>query len=126
KLAGPVQAIAQMPVVWRECLSGQRKPDLRGTVVRSDGQYIWGTGSLKSWFFLKGSTIALRAAPVEIDRSEAPPALDKVPGKIMRVPEQVLDTASMVEHLARPHRDRILHISPQIELTRSDAGIATL
>src|SRR5438874_12126869 len=31
-----VKAIAEMPVVWRECLEGRREPNLFGTSMRSD------------------------------------------------------------------------------------------
>lgn len=115
KLASPAKVIAQMPEIWRECLTGQRAPDLRGTTVRSDCQYIWGTGSLKSRFFLQGSVLALRAAPEPIEKSDAPPALAHIPGKIFRLPEQVLDTVSLVEHLAALHQGKILHINPDVE-----------
>src|SRR5437868_14810065 len=57
-----VKAIAEMPVIWRECLAGKREPNLSETAVRSDCCYLWGTGSIKSRVFMAGSRIALRAA----------------------------------------------------------------
>src|SRR2546421_11461599 len=58
-----VKAIAEMPIIWRECLAGKREPNLSGTAIRSDCCYLWGTGSLKSRIFMAGSKMALRAVP---------------------------------------------------------------
>src|SRR3954466_12236801 len=30
-----VKAIAEMPVIWRECLAGKREPNLAGMAIRS-------------------------------------------------------------------------------------------
>src|SRR3954471_13608154 len=40
-VTAPVRAIAEMPVIWRECLAGKREPDLSGTTVRSDCCWLW-------------------------------------------------------------------------------------
>ncbi|HEV8293508.1 MAG TPA: FAD-dependent oxidoreductase, partial [Tepidisphaeraceae bacterium] len=102
-----VKAIAEMPVIWRECLAGKREPNLSGTTVRSDCCYLWRTGSLKSRVFMAGSTIALRAAPEPVERENWPAALREVKGKVMKVAEQVIDPVSLMRTLARRNRGRI-------------------
>ena len=102
-----VKAIAEMPATWRECLAGKREPNLSGTTVRSDCCYLWGTGSLKSRVFMAGSTIALRAAPEPVEKSDWPAALREVKGKVMRVPEQVIDPVSLMQTLAQRNCGRI-------------------
>jgi glycerol-3-phosphate dehydrogenase len=109
-LTSPVKAILEMPLIWRQCLEGTRQPNLSATAIRSPYCYIWGTGSLKSKIFLTGSTLALRAAPEPVERANWPAALSGVSGKVLRVPEQVIDPASMVGALAFRNRKRILHI----------------
>ena len=47
-LTGSATAIREMPLVWRECLAGQRQPDLTDTPVRSDYCYLWRTESVSS------------------------------------------------------------------------------
>src|SRR6266571_550640 len=79
-----VKAIAEMPVIWRECLGDKREPNLSGTMIRSGCCYLWGTGSLKSRVFMAGSTIALRAAPQAVERKDWPRALAEVSGKVMK------------------------------------------
>jgi glycerol-3-phosphate dehydrogenase len=102
-----VKAIAEMPVIWRECLAGKREPTLSGTTIRSDCCYLWGTGSLKSRVFMAGSTIALRAAPQPVEKKDWPAALCEVKGKVMKVPEQVIDTVSLMHTFAQRNRGRI-------------------
>jgi len=114
-VTGPVKAIAEMPVIWRECLAGKREPDLSGTRIRSDCCYLWGTGSIKSRIFMAGSTIALRAAPEAVERSDWPAALKEVPGKVMKVPEQVIDTVSLMSRFADRNRGRIFRGDTQIK-----------
>lgn len=110
RLTASAQAIAEMPVVWRQCLAGERQPDLSATPVRSEHCWIWGTGSLKSRFFLMGSTMALRARPVEVQRTEWPAALASVPGRVMKVPEQVIDATAMARNLLGRNRGRAFHV----------------
>jgi hypothetical protein len=109
-----VKAIAEMPVIWRECLTGKREPDLSATKVRSDWCYLWGTGSLKSRVFMAGSTIALRAAPEPVERKDWPDAIGEAKGKVMRVGEQVIDTVSLMRNFAQRNRGRIF-LSDNIE-----------
>src|SRR5438045_2023874 len=102
-----VKAIAEMPVIWRECLAGRREPNLSQTTIRSDCCYLWGTGSIKSRVFMAGSTIALRAAPEAVEKSDWPAALREVKGKVMKVGEQVIDTVSLMRNFAERNRGKI-------------------
>lgn len=110
-----VKAIAEMPVIWRECLAGKREPNLSATAIRSDCCYLWGTGSIKSRVFMAGSTIALRAAPEPVARSEWPGALREAKGKVMKVAEQVIDTVSLMRNFAQRNRGRILPAERNLE-----------
>jgi hypothetical protein len=102
--------VAEMPEIWRGALSGKSSPDLSGTTVRSEHCYIWGTGSIKSWIFMAGSSIALRTTPEPVEKSNWPAALAHVPGKVLRVAEQVIDSASMMGRLAELTRGFVGHI----------------
>src|SRR3954467_12582397 len=108
-----VKAIAEMPVIWRECLAGKREPNLSATQVRSDCCYLWGTGSLKSRVFMAGSTIALRAAPEPVEREHWPTALREARGKVMKVGQQVIDTVSLMHNFAQRNRGRIFQSADQ-------------
>ncbi|MGE5612063.1 MAG: FAD-dependent oxidoreductase, partial [Bacillota bacterium] len=120
--------ISGMPDLWREAMAGKRLPDLSGTTTLSDCCYIWGTGSIKSRIFMTGSSIALRTKPTPIERDQWPPALQKVPGKVLRVGEQVIDPASLLQCFSRRNSGRILHIDPDRspEFERTDGRIAAV
>jgi hypothetical protein len=109
-----VKAIAEMPVIWRECLAGKREPDLSSTIARSDCCYLWGTGSFKSRVFMAGSTIALRAAPEPVEQKDWPIAIREAKGKVMKVAEPVIDTVSLMRTFAQRNRGRIF-LSQDVE-----------
>jgi len=117
-LTSPVKAIADMPLIWRDCLAGKSSPDLSAATVRSPYCYIWGTGSIKSRIFLTGSNLALRAAPEPVERGDYPTALAQVSGKVLRVAEQVIDPVSMIGALAYQNRKQILHIDAAVKFIR--------
>jgi glycerol-3-phosphate dehydrogenase len=110
-----VKAIADMPVIWRECLAGKREPSLSGTAIRSDCCWLWGTGSLKSRVFMAGSTIALRAAPVAVEKEDWPSALREARGTVMKVTEQVIDPVSLMRTFAARNRGRIFTSDHEVE-----------
>lgn len=111
-LTPSARIISEMPHFWRQCLAGAQQPDLQGVQLLNDCQYIWGTGSVKSRIFMTGSTLALRTKPVAIDRDQWPAALANVPGKVLRVDEQVLDPATLLARLAHLNQGRILATDP--------------
>src|SRR5688572_7970743 len=100
QLTPAAKMVSEMPDIWRNALSGKTPPDLSGTTIRSRHCYIWGTGSIKSRIFMAGSSIALRTAPEPVEKPDWPPALANVSGKVLRVPEQVIEPRSMMTRLA--------------------------
>jgi glycine/D-amino acid oxidase-like deaminating enzyme len=109
-LTASARAVADMPDLWRDCLTGRREPNLAGTAIRSQHCYLWGTGSIKSRLLMKAASMALRTSPEPVSRSARPAALANVAGEVLRVPEQVLDPISLVKHLADRHVGRMVRI----------------
>ena len=107
------RAIAEMPDLWRACLRGQQQPDLSKVIVRSEACFIWGTGSIKSRMMLAGSSVALRAAPEPVEKDQWPSALYGVSGRVLKVPEPVLDSQSLLSALAERNRGRIVWTDAQ-------------
>ncbi len=112
-LTASARVIAGMPGIWRACLAGERTPDLRNTIVRCGYCHLWRTEALTSRVGLRAAQAALRTKPVELPRDAWPAVLQQVPGVVLRVDEQVIDTASFVADLARQHTDRLLKYDPQ-------------
>jgi glycerol-3-phosphate dehydrogenase len=110
RLTGSSEAIRGMPAVWKACLEGRGLLDLRTVRVLSNNQYLWTTPGLlsRATGFISGKVMQSRVARVEPGRfPEGFRGLDAGAG-LYRLDEPVLDTASLVETLARPLRNNLL------------------
>src|SRR5438105_3474875 len=47
-LTPAAREIRDMPGIWRQCLAGERAPDLRNTRLRSASCHLWRSDSLRS------------------------------------------------------------------------------
>ncbi len=126
KLTGSSEAIAEMPAIWRACLSGEGELDLRTVKRLSTNQFMWSTESLTSRMagFFASKLMRSRTGTVE---GEERPEVFRNPafkGHVYRLEEPVLDTASLVEALAEPHRDAIFRIpdSDGLRMLRTEEG----
>jgi glycerol-3-phosphate dehydrogenase len=110
-LASPAAlAIREMPRIWRACLEGERTPDLHAVRRRADCCHLWRTEGVRSRAGALGARLFLRVRPVTLRREEWPSALSGCPGQVLRLDEQVVDTASVLTELARPHSRFILTV----------------
>lgn len=105
-------SIREMPAIWRECLDGQREPNLSAVRRRSDECYLWRTDSLSSRLGMLGAQFGLRVAPQSVAADDRPEILRGCPGTVARLPEQVISTVSLIEVLANRNRDRLLKVDP--------------
>jgi hypothetical protein len=108
-LAPGARQVAQMPTVWRKHLSGESEPDLSSVRVRSDHCHLWRTDSMKSILGMTGAKIALKTKPQKLAVKDRPDVLRNCPGDVALLPEQVLETPSLLAGLARQHHDHLLH-----------------
>jgi hypothetical protein len=108
--------ISEMPRLWRECLSGGRAPDLRGTRVRADYCYLWRTESLGSRLGMIGAKFGLAVAPRTLDEWDRPAVLRGCPGTVALVEEPVVSPSSLIRNLQTLNADRIVRYDPESEL----------
>jgi glycerol-3-phosphate dehydrogenase len=113
KLSQPVDPIRDMPQIWKECLSGQRQPDLSQTRLRATECHIWWTSKLAGYFGVLGTRLLLRAAPQEIRGELYPDVLKGCRGTVAVIPEPVISTDSLVAELSRRHANHILQLNPE-------------
>jgi glycerol-3-phosphate dehydrogenase len=113
-LTRSAQSIRDMPALWQDCLTGQRKPHLVNTKVRSECCYLWRTDSVSSRLGMIGAKVGLRTASESLSIAECPDVLKNCPGSVSRINEQVISPRSFLNDLAERHRDRILKIEPMI------------
>lgn len=110
-------AIADMPARWRACLAGDDLVDLRGTRVLSDHYYMWSGGSVRSRLKTFLGSKALRGRIDALPEAQYPDffadalAQDNtaVKGTLYQLTDFVVDTPSLLNTLAAPWQDRILH-----------------
>lgn len=121
-LSSSAKVIADMPMVWRKCLSGESEPDLSATRIRSHHCLLWQTTSLKSRLGMVGARAGLRVAPQRLPDSERPPILSRCPGVVARMNEQVIEPWSFIAELSARHRARIMKIDAPhgLELSMGD------
>jgi glycerol-3-phosphate dehydrogenase len=102
--------IRDMPGIWRDCVAGQREPDLSDTRIRSQSCFLWRTDSVTSRLGMIGAKLGLQVAPQTLSTEERPPILSRCPGGVARLDEQVISTPDLLRCLAARHAERLLKI----------------
>lgn len=103
------RAVAEMPVVWREALAGQREPDLSATTVRAHHCHMWVSEGQRGSRTIAATKLMLRVRPESLPESEWPSVLRRAK-TVYRLDEQVIDPVGMVEAFANRHVDHLLKI----------------
>src|SRR3990167_4314039 len=109
-----VQAMASMPALWKQCLSGHGEIDLSGVPVLSNKQYLWAPHKLTSKLagFLAGATLTSK---VEALTKEYYPSVFQYPafkGEIFSLDELVIDVPILIRELVKANQDAVFRIEP--------------
>ncbi len=126
RLSAAARAIGGMPDRWRACLAGEGELDLSGVRVHSAHQYLWspgGVGAALAGFF---ASRAMRSRVRPVPAGERPPPFDgpDFRGRLYRLDEPVLDTASLMGTLARQARDWCFRYDPAtLVVDRNGIGV---
>jgi len=126
--SGISEAISAMPAVWRDCLRGEGKVDLRGCRVLSEDFFLWSSASLQSRVSSFLASRMLRGRVEKVAPANYPAALDhpQFKGQVYRLIDLVLDVPSLVKTLAERHRDAIFNIDWRHSSLHVDGGNAFL
>lgn len=103
-------ALAAMPSRWQACFDGCGDVDLTGVAFACDHQVMWPAGGLVSSAAVLAAARLVNAATRRLSRDEFPDALAQRPrfkGPVYRLPEVVMDAASLVRALSRPLAGRL-------------------
>jgi len=103
RLSEAARAIGEMPGRWRACLAGKGELDLAGVRLLSSHQYLWSPGGVASALAGFFASRAMRSRVTQVSAGELPPPFDDpgFRGRLYRLDEPVLDTASLLGELAR-------------------------
>lgn len=101
-LTDAAETIAAMPARWRDCLAGHGTLDLRGVNILSDSYYLFSDGRLSSRITAFFGSKAIEGRVTPVDANEVPAAFrdPAFRGLIYKLQDLVLDTDSLVRHLA--------------------------
>ncbi len=124
-LSGASEAIADMPDYWRRCMAGEGDVDLRGTRTLSDHFYMWSSQSAASRITTFLASKALRGRVDALKQAAYPPVFQNpaFKGSLYKLVDTVIDTASLLSTLSKPHSDRIYRVDwRQAQLQRHGDG----
>ncbi len=112
KLTASSESIFAMPQIWRDCLEGNGEVDLSSATVLSEHQYMWSTPSLMSRLSGFFASRVVRGRMVAVKKNDRPAVFQnkKFKGKVYRLDEPVLDAGSVINALAVPNVNNIMHI----------------
>ncbi|KAA1190631.1 FAD-dependent oxidoreductase [Pseudohalioglobus sediminis] len=110
--SGSSEAISAMPAIWRSCLRGEGKVDLRTCNVLSENFYLWSHTGLTSRVssFFASKMLRGRVEKLTRDALPRPLASPRFKGQAYRLVDLVLDVPSLVQTLAEQHRDAIFSV----------------
>ena len=110
--SGSSEAISAMPGIWRDCLRGEGKVDLRGATVLSEDFYLWSAASLQSRVTSFFASKMLRGRVQKLAPRDFPPPLQSpdFKGQVYRLIDLVMDVPSVVETLSAQQREAIFRI----------------
>ena len=125
---GGSETISAMPAIWRECLAGRGKVDLRACQILSEDFYLWSSSGLQSRLTSFFASKMLRGKVEKVHARDYPAPL-RTPGfegQVYRLVDLVLDVPSLVATLAEQQGPAIFNIDwDHADLVR-DGGRATL
>ena len=125
KLTASSESIFAMPQIWRDCLQGKGEVDLSSAIVLSEHQYMWSTPGLLSrlsGFFASRIT---RGRMQVVKKNDRPVIFqnNKFKGKVYQLDEPVLDSASVINALASPNINNIMHIKAITEFSEKQFSV---
>ncbi|MCE9618919.1 MAG: FAD-binding oxidoreductase [Planctomycetes bacterium] len=93
--------------LWEGMLAD--KEDLGAVRVLTRQCMLWRTSGFSGAAGLLGAKLALRTRPIPVESSVRPAWVGGVQGEVLSLGELVIDPISLLEELARPHAETLLH-----------------
>lgn len=120
---GASETIAEMPKRWRAMLNGEDTIDLRGVRVLSQDYYMFSDQRLTSKITTFFGSKAARGRINAVNAADYPEAFrdPRFKGALYQLLDLVIDTRSLLEHLALRHAGRIFR--GEANLAKSDEGV---
>jgi glycerol-3-phosphate dehydrogenase len=116
-LTPAANAIADMPMIWKQCLEGYGEINLSHVPVLSSQQYLWSTNALSSKLTAFFAGLALKSNMQTLSKDTFPEFFQnpQFKGQVYALEEMVIDVPSVLRELMKPHQDVIFKIDPLCE-----------
>jgi glycine/D-amino acid oxidase-like deaminating enzyme len=126
--SGASETVSAMPAIWRACLAGKGKVDLRGCRVLSEDFFLWSGADLQSRLgsFLASKLLRGHVRKVAPADYPAPLRSPDFHGQVYRLADLVLDVPSLVQTLAQRQQDAIFAIDWQRCALQCEGRMAAL
>lgn len=116
-LTNDAQAMADMPEVWKQCLSGKGEIDLSAVPVLSSQHYLWAPHKFTSKLagFLAGATLTSEVKP--IPKNDYPTVFQNpgFKGEVFSLGEIVIDVPALIREMIKNNQDAVFKIEPLCE-----------
>jgi glycerol-3-phosphate dehydrogenase len=114
KLTNEVHAMADMPTVWRECLSGQGELNLSAVPILSQKQYLWSPNKFASKITGFLASAALSSKVETVAKTNYPNVFqhEKFKGDVFSLDEIVIDVPLLIRELAKADQASVYKIEP--------------
>jgi len=125
RASASTRAIAAMPALWNDCLSGAAQPDLRAAQLLSPHLLMWSAPGAAARIATFLASRAVQGRIARLDRAELPTALGSraFSGNAWRLGDPVLDVASLIATLAARNAGHIYRVDWEAsEFLRDAAG----
>ncbi len=108
------QAIAEMPMVWQQCLEGKGDIDLTHVPILSQHQYLWSPSKLAGKLTGFFASMALQGKVEALAPENYPTVFQnqQFKGLVFSLEEMAIDVYALVRELVKPNQDVIFKIDP--------------
>lgn len=108
------RSMADLPMLWRACLSGDGEINLANVPILSPQQYLWAPGKFTSLLTGMIASAALNSKVKRIAKDEYPAIFQSsaFKGDIYALDEIVIDVPSLIRELVKVNQDALFKIEP--------------
>ena len=129
-LSTATQAIGAMPARWQACLDGKGDMDLTKAKVLASHQLMWSKQQLSSKMVSFFASKALSSRMQTVAKADRPELFQhpEFRGALYQLDEPVLDIPSVLNNLAQPWKDRIIHTpaNSEIQWQQNSSGVQAI
>ncbi|MBV9576430.1 MAG: FAD-dependent oxidoreductase [Gammaproteobacteria bacterium] len=114
RLTKDMQALAEMPKRWQQCLAGSGEMDLSNVPLLSAQHFLWASHKFTSKLmgFIASTALTGKVEPLARENYPAVFQHNDFKGDVFSLDEIVVDVPILIRELVKANQDAIFHIEP--------------